>query len=127
MRVCSLLLVTFALTACQPSPSYTVFTRRNQAYYANIADACEKVLAQDTNMSPHIRRLKPKDPSLPPLLQDLQPTCLVAGTNGLLLLIGDGPSSYKIGWIPQTLDISLWQLKVETEGSSRLLFSRRKN
>ncbi len=115
------------LTSCSRSPGYWRFTNRGQNYYAQLADGLDLVLAENHDGSGHIVKLSGEATNLPPVIRELNPTYMVVSTNWVLLVIGNGRASYKIGWAPGSSDRSLCRLTAgRGEGSPvEVLFSRR--
>ncbi len=103
--------------------SYTRFCWRSQAYYAQVAAACDEILAAP---GPVPRVLKRRDlPPLPPVLRDLDITYMVVHTNMVDMTIGSGLVARLIIW-KLSDDGSAWNLiraSPETR-TSKVIYTR---
>jgi hypothetical protein len=115
--------MTALLSSCGPSPSYVRFRLYSQRYYADVADGCDALLAA-SNITSDKRKIAGDDRSLPPVLRDLHPAYVLVSTNSVGLRIKTRLGPYWVGWIQSDLDRTTWQLKINAEGLSRVLFSR---
>jgi hypothetical protein len=83
------------------------FCWQGQAYYAQVAEACDQLL---TTAEPMPRKLSgDKLKSLPLVLQGLNVDRMVVDTNVVMMLVGSGLMSRQILWKPAA-DGSSWNL-----------------
>jgi hypothetical protein len=136
MAAKSVILICFAVFVVLPvvvvgtwhimdSPYHRLFSSRNQTYHAQVAQACDELLAQAEPMPREIRRDGLR--SLPPVLRDLNPDYVMIETN-LVMVVITGGLCHKIIWAPEQLNSSWWNLKtyVRDDREGRILFSKMK-
>jgi hypothetical protein len=86
---------------------YTRFCWRGQQYYAQVAEACDQLLAAPESMP---RKLKGEElNALPPIFLELNTSRVVVDTNVVVLTMGSGLLSHLIIWKPAD-DGSSWNL-----------------
>src|SRR5258708_3038443 len=127
------------------SPSYLNFTGRDQLYYAQIAEACDILLAENSIPPRFItshektlpRPIKGVQPppilimddgkKLPLAIKALQPTGVLVSSNSVLIWIGPWTRpGYGISWHRSDFDRSSWELTANGDGSRRRVFLEHK-
>ncbi len=96
---------------------------RSQVYYAQLAGACNSLIAQSRMGANGELRLPGTNETLPPLIRDLHPANVLVKTNGVLIRIGEGRGGYGITWYSEDTAAGLWQLETFAEGTRRVVFS----
>src|SRR6267378_7749226 len=100
------------LTSCDCSPSYSSFNKRDPSYYAELAQACNKLLSEiPENMTNKIVIKSTDDKSLPIIIQNLHSTKIQVGRNlpglwqgntiyrsGVSIMVGISRDGYGISW-----------------------------
>lgn len=113
------------LTSCGPTVGYWRFLVRSQAYYGQVAGACDTLLAEHVADMP-CKMVGRKLELLPGVLVKLRPSFVTVDTNAVSLLVGGGFDSYQVVWASSDTN-GLWVLKVYREGSPvRMFFSKSK-
>ena len=107
--VCLTLLVVLALVVVMSVQNWTFirFCWRGEAYYAQVAEACDQLLG---SAEPKPRKLSGDSlKSLPPVLQGLDIDRVVVNTNVVMMMVGSGLISRQIIW-KLAEDGSSWNL-----------------
>jgi len=116
-------LVALVLTSCGPTVGYWRFLARTQAYYDQVAGACDILLAEHLLDMP-CKLAGNKLGLLPSVLVKLSPSFVTVDTNAVSLLVGGGFDSYQVLWTSSGTN-RLWVLKVYREGSPvRTVYSK---
>ena len=102
------------------------FSWRGKIYYAQVAEACDEVMAKADPDKPELRgdRLL----SLPPVLRDLRPVYVTVYSNVMMMRDDGGLLSHQIIWGPDSANESLWHLRIRSGDSrdSRIIFSKQR-
>ena len=115
-------IIVLVLVSCRQSVEYWRFSARGQDYYAQVAEACDGLLAQHAKDLP-CKMAGDKLTSLPLILRGLAPSFVMVDTNCVSVLIGGGFNAYHILWVSS--DGHLWNLRVYRGGpQSRVVFSK---
>lgn len=132
----AVLITTLLVGGCtKERPSYSSLLKKNAAYYAAIAEACN-VLLSETNHANDIISLRGDDKSLPKALWELHATRIEVvnhvrvqtQTNEIsyvTVFFGEGRPDFVIGW---SMDDSrkgncLWKLAITKRGPATVVFS----
>jgi len=129
------------LVSCSKYPSYRNFARRDQNYYAKVAEACDELYFRVSTSGTNQLTLRGNDPSLPPILQELRATKIWAvstkgGTNynegdsisAVSIILGVSREGWGITWEQNDYGNGhlLWELSAGNEGQDTNLFSTAK-
>ncbi len=105
--------------------TYVRFRLHGQQYYANVAAACDKLIADAHGEDKKLRRAEM--PSLPAILQDVKPEGADVRTNAVILFNGGTWSGIVLYWVANHEDPTLWHLAIrDGENGAHDVFTKRK-
>ena len=104
--------------------AYRHFLIRNQAYYSDVAQACDELLKKATDKPMEL--LGTNLASLPVVLLKLNPDHVIIQTDLVMIRVGSGMLCYSFVWGPGEDDPSRWRLLVTgpDRQSSRIVFTQ---
>jgi hypothetical protein len=97
---------------------------QDKAYYAKIADACDKVRVETPASIADGRQLSPDAVPLPSVLAELHPNFLTISTNRIDIDIGPGRGGYGITWESVGPSSHTWELSTCAESLQKVVFTR---
>jgi hypothetical protein len=126
-RVLAVVIAAILLVSCGGPPSYLTFMSRDQRYFAQVAEGCDKLLAQ-TRASPGMEReIAGNDKSLPAVLKEIKATRFLVSSNRVYATIGpERAGGFGMVWEQHEVNKSLWQLTTSGDGLNKVVFSTKK-
>jgi hypothetical protein len=103
---------------------YFRFLGKDQGYYSRLADACDLLIREHplgtnatvvpivgtTNEWEVFIRISGRDPSLPKIIRDLNPSQIVVSTNRIYVMVG--VREFGLSWEPQNGHTNYWAMYV---------------
>ena len=125
MMVCLLGLFWFLPTF---QSHYIRLQHKNPEYYAELAAACDSILAKHAPGSNEVVWIPVTDPSLPTIVRDLHPLKLQVNPQRVwMLLDSDSRAGIGLEWQPKWDDTNVWKLDIVAESLETVLYSAERN
>ncbi len=119
-------IVALFCSSCAPA-EYRHFIAHDQAYFKDLADACDSVLTNGPVLDKsELTKLVPQNESLPKIIREFNPAKIYVTTNSVLIWIEKGLNSCGIVWRQSEEEGHTWILGAYTEGTRQDVYSRKK-
>ncbi len=121
-----LLIVVIQLPYWKKLP-YRRFMSRDQAYYAELAHACDEVKAQNPAGKLPWRVIRGSEASLPQIIRGLHADDIRIYPNRVWIGIGNDADSYAVLWEPDQTQSGRWVLMSDAYGYLKPVYSEPKS
>jgi hypothetical protein len=111
---------------CFPRPPVLQFMRHDQKYFRDFARACDSLLERHPLGTNTCIRLSRDDPSLPPIIRNLQYGVerVTISSNGVHIVVPAPYHGFGITWESQNkTDTNVWTLVTACESHERLAYA----
>jgi hypothetical protein len=103
---------------------YIRLQHKSPKYYAELAAACDSILAKHPPGTNDAVWISVTDPSLPAVVKDLHPLKLQVNSNRVwMLLDSDSRAGIGLEWQPKWNDTNAWKLVIVAENFETELYS----
>jgi hypothetical protein len=130
MRIVRIILITLSipLAICllavlllqSPKSPYLQFIERDQAYFSQVAEACDVLLRQHPLGTNEFIRIEGGDLTIPRLIRDLHPSAIIITSNCVHVRVG--VRDFGMNWEAQDGQTNSWALSIYAEGLGRTLY-----
>src|SRR5438094_659929 len=125
--IAALTVIAFAVlyaTLTEGPPSYWSFSRHRSArYYAQFADACDRLIAQTVQGTTNVVRLQGDDPQLPEMIRKLTGKFVEVRADRVYVFV-NAFARYGVEWKNDESSPKLWKLTVIGEAEPVTAFAR---
>jgi hypothetical protein len=103
---------------------YIQLQHKSPEYYAELAAACDSILAEHPSGTNDTILIPVSDPSLPQVVRGLHPLRLqVSGQNVWMLLNSDSRVGIGLEWHPKVEDTNVWVMDIAAESLETVIYS----
>ena len=138
MRIFRILLIAFAaivsifgifwLVSVVFESNYIRLQHKSSVYYAELAAACDSILANHPLATNEVIWISVKDGSLPKIVRDLHPVKIQVNAQRVwILLDNDSRAGIGLGWQPKWGDTNTWKLDIVAESLETVIYSTNKS
>jgi hypothetical protein len=107
---------------------YIQLQHKSPEYYAELATACDSILAKHPLGTNEVIWIPVTDPSLPAVIKDLHPLKLQVNPRRVwMLLDSDSRAGIGLEWQPKWEDTNVWKLDIVAESLETVLYSAKRS